>query len=229
MASFPVFLAETAHCWVGTVIWAAVVVLFLVLFRTQIAAFLGKLSGLKIKAKGFEVSFETKQEKAVDSLTNAVENKTRSVGVPEMPDRNQIVQTVHEAAPPTEAERFSRSQVLWVDDQPDNNIYERKAFEAIGLRFTLARSTEEAQAILESNSFAAIISDMDRPPDQRAGYTLLDELRERDKRTPFIIYSGSDAPAYKTETLEHGGYGNTNRPDELFRLVTKAITEGANR
>src|SRR5207248_1903235 len=104
-----------------------------------------------------------------------------------------------EAAPRKQAERFSRSEVLWVDDRPNNNIHERKAFEAIGLRFTIARSTEEALNILRDHSFAAIISDMGRPPDARAGYTLLDQLRGQGDKTPFVIYAGSRSPEHKAE------------------------------
>ncbi|WP_244264066.1 hypothetical protein [Dickeya chrysanthemi] len=37
-----------------------------------------------------------------------------------------------------------RNRILWVDDRPENNVYERKAFEAQGIEFTLAISTSEA-------------------------------------------------------------------------------------
>jgi len=37
-----------------------------------------------------------------------------------------------------------RNHVLWVDDRPENNSHERQAFEALGLRFTLAQSTDQA-------------------------------------------------------------------------------------
>jgi hypothetical protein len=31
-----------------------------------------------------------------------------------------------------------RKQILWVNDRPDNNAYERRAFESMGIEFTLA-------------------------------------------------------------------------------------------
>ncbi len=31
-----------------------------------------------------------------------------------------------------------RNRILWVDDNPNNNVYERKAFEANGFEFELA-------------------------------------------------------------------------------------------
>ena len=37
-----------------------------------------------------------------------------------------------------------RSTILWVDDRPGNNIYERQTLESMGITFTLALSTEDA-------------------------------------------------------------------------------------
>ena len=119
-----------------------------------------------------------------------------------------------------------RSTVLWVDDNPDNNVHERQALEALGVSFVLATSTEEALEKLESQSFDAIISDMGRPPDPKAGYTLLDKLRASGDQTPFIIYAGSRTPKHQAEARQHGAMGCTNRPDELFEMVLMALGRG---
>jgi len=224
---FPMNFAEATVPW-NSVILALVVVFFLIFFKGSISKILDRLSQLKFKAdkSGLEVSFDT--VKAQSELAQAVKSKSESDATLEPLDRREIAQTVLEAAPNRQAARFARSDVLWVDDRPDNNIHERKAFEAIGLRFTLARSTEEALRILKERTFAAIISDMGRPPDPRAGYTLLDTVRHKGDKTPFIIYAGSRSPEHQRETVKHGGQGCTNRPDELFRLVTKSVIEASN-
>ena len=59
--------------------------------------------------------------------------------------------------------------MLWVDDRPDNNIIERRAMAAYNIDFVLAQSTGQALAELRKQQFDAIISDMGRPPDSRAG------------------------------------------------------------
>ena len=118
-----------------------------------------------------------------------------------------------------------KQQVLWVDDRPDNNTYERQAFEAMGLRFTLAKSTGEALDKLEHNRYAAIISDMGRCEGSREGYVLLDGLRQKGDSTPLFIYASSKAPEHKQETLDHDGQGCTNDPQELFEMVTRAVIE----
>ena len=133
------------------------------------------------------------------------------------------VQVAGGARPARDAEWKSR--ILWVDDRPENNHYERQAFEAIGLQFTLARSTDEALEKLTDSRYAAIISDMGRREGPREGYVLLDRLRSEGNGTPLFFYASSNAPEHRRETLEHGGQGNTNNPQELFDMVTRAVIQ----
>jgi len=119
-----------------------------------------------------------------------------------------------------------KNRVLWVDDRPENNAYERKAFESIGLRFTLALSTDEALHQLSQTKYAAIVSDMGRREGPREGYVLLDRLRKEGDRTPLFFYATSNAPEHKRETAEHGGQGCTNNAKELFEMVTRSVLNG---
>ena len=137
---------------------------------------------------------------------------------------NEIVKTALAAHPPQRDPSTTwRNHILWVDDRPDNNLSEREAFEAIGLRFTLALSTNEALRKLENNRYAVIISDMARREGRKEGYVFLDRLRREGNQTPVVIYSSSNAPEHKRETLMHGGQGHTNNPRELFESVTGVL------
>lgn len=118
--------------------------------------------------------------------------------------------------------------ILWVDDNPDNNIYEREAFESLGFQFSLARSTTEALQLLESNTFAAILSDMGRAEGPQEGYELLKRVRQNDKKTPFIIYAGSNLLEHKVSAQERGAQGSTNRASELIDLVTTHARNSSN-
>lgn len=64
---------------------------------------------------------------------------------------------------------------------------------------------------------------MKRPGDDRAGYTLLDELRRKGKDIPYIIYASSNAAQHKEQAKQHGALDATNNPPELFRLVMGAL------
>ena len=113
--------------------------------------------------------------------------------------------------------------ILWVDDRPNNNIYERNAFENIGYKFVLAQSTNEALSLLSRKKYVAIISDMGRREGEKEGYVLLKEVRKKDKQIPFFIYAGSNLLEHKIEAQAKGAQGCTNRPDELIDLVTAHI------
>jgi CheY-like chemotaxis protein len=118
---------------------------------------------------------------------------------------------------------FPRRSILWVDDRPANNILERQSLRSYGFEFDLAQSTQEALDALRSRRFDLIISDMGRPPDARAGYTLLDAVRGKGDNTPYIIYAGSRSPEHTAEAIRRGAQGTTNRPSELVSMVMDAI------
>lgn len=116
-----------------------------------------------------------------------------------------------------------KKEILWVDDRPENNVYERNTLEQYGLTFTLALSTLQALHCMEHNKFALIISDMGRKEGNREGYVLLDAIRKTNKEIPFIIYAGSRKQEHINETLKRGGQGCTNSPAELIDLVIKNL------
>ena len=118
--------------------------------------------------------------------------------------------------------KWINKTILWVDDEPGGNELERQSLEEIGFRFVLALSTDEALNKVQDEEFGVIITDMGRPDDQRAGYTLLASLRRQGVRTPLIVYSSSREPEHVAEAREQGAFGATNRPDDLFELVIAA-------
>lgn len=115
--------------------------------------------------------------------------------------------------------------ILWVDDRPENNVYERNILEGMGLEIITALSTEQALMWIKHNDVAIIISDMDRKEGPREGYVLLDKLRSEGNNTPFLIYAGSNAPEYVKETYVRGGQGHTNNPEGLFDMVTSILLD----
>ena len=141
-------------------------------------------------------------------------------------DVRRIAEVVRDVSPRGRPEPESwQKRILWVDDRLENNVFERQAFEALGISFTLALSTQQALDILKREKFAAIISDMGRKEGPREGYVLLDELRRSGDRTPFVIYADSNLPEHKREAAEHGAQGSTNHPEELFQLVTASLSK----
>jgi len=112
----------------------------------------------------------------------------------------------------------SSKRILWVDDRPENNIYERNAFEAQGIEFSLALNTVEALDLIENYGYVAIISDMGRKEGPQEGYKLLEQIRNSGNQVPFFIYAGSNAPEHKKMARERGAQGTTNRADNKNSL-----------
>jgi CheY-like chemotaxis protein len=171
-----------------------------------------------------EENYVKMQMSVVASLTAAATAKGKAPA--SEAQLREIVEIVRAAGPPaSNAGDAWRSHILWVDDSPENNNYERQAFEKMGLRFTIARSTNEAFEKLSQTKFAAIISDMGRREGPREGYVLLDRLRKEGDRTPLFFYAASNAPEHIRETREHGGQGCTNDAQELFEMVTRTVIQ----
>jgi CheY-like chemotaxis protein len=213
----------------NVLIWPGVLLFILIRFAQDLREFFSSLGELSLKGAGFEASLKRKQAEVVAALSAAAaarpdEDKTRDSVAKEAMIAADVVA---EVVTPRVIRRASRSTVLWVDDNPNNNSYERKALEALGVGFVLAQSTDEALKKISRQRFDAIISDMGRPPDSRAGYTLLDELRSIRDQTPFIIYASSRAPEHVEESRRHGAIGCTNNANELFEIVLFALGRAA--
>jgi CheY-like chemotaxis protein len=153
----------------------------------------------------------------------------KSGAAPPQDHLQAVVDAVREAGS-RRGESFGRSHqhnaILWVDDRPENNTNERRAFEAMGLSFTLAVSTGDALDALARRQFAAIISDMGRAEGPREGYALLDAIRSKGDRTPLFFYTLSNLPERHQEALDRGAQGSTNDPQILFRMVMRSVLDG---
>lgn len=213
----------------SVLVWPGVIVFILLRFGRDLRQFFASLGELTLKGAGFEASLKKKQAEVTAALAAAAASRTdrdttrSDVGR----EARMAADVVAEAVTPKLIRRASRSGILWVDDFPDNNLYERQALEALGISFVLATSTDEALQHISRKRFDIIISDMGRPPDSRAGYTLLDKLRAAGDNTPFIIYASSRAPEHVAESRQHGAIGCTNNANELFEMVLLALNPTA--
>ena len=125
----------------------------------------------------------------------------------------------------TRREELDPRKVLWVDDNPDNNMWERRALESYGVHFVLARDTNQARRLLsEMDDFAAVVSDMGRPGDKTAGVTLLKWLRDvKHSDLPYFIYTTDRVAKRWSENGEPTLQGITADPDELVERVVTTL------
>lgn len=208
------------------VIWPVILFFIFTKYRSSLESLFSDLLELSFKGAGIEGSLKLRktQAKAAAEIAAAVSQKDKIVeSVIGEREANIIANIIVESITPNLIKKAEKSNILWVDDRPDNNIYERQSLQTLGVNFILAKSTEEALKELKKRSFDVIISDMGRPPDQQAGYTLLKQLRDNKNETPFIIYAGSRQPEHIAESIRRGAIGCTNRADELFEMVLATL------
>jgi CheY-like chemotaxis protein len=206
----------------GVIVWPIVIIFILFRFGRSIGELISSLTEFSVKGAGFEASGKRKTEAAA-ALGAALAKQQGASPDASTTDPRRAGQIVDESVTPRIFRQANRSHVLWVDDRPTNNIFERRSLEALGINITLAKSTEEAIERVKEKSFDVIISDMSRPGDSNAGFTLLDKLRTDGNNTPYIIYGGSRVINLRAEARQKRALGATNRPDELFELVLLAL------
>lgn len=118
-------------------------------------------------------------------------------------------------------------RVLWVDDQPSNNFYERSALEALGFWVQLSTNNDDAWERISAASYDVVISDMRRPPVEDAGFQLLSKLRQNGNKTRFAIYSGdfSNWKRNYDEAVRRGALGCSNMAGGLVEMLIRALRD----
>jgi CheY-like chemotaxis protein len=184
-------------------------VVFLLLYRRIRDDLLPHVQGLK--GMGVELSFVR------ESMNAAVELAEKSplwkVQVASI-DRDLVLKRAksHLAV-------LQNSQILWMDDHPENNLNERKMFRQLKIDIDIAKSTEEALGMLRIGRYDLILSDMAHDDDPTAGLSLLRQIPS-ERKAPVIFYVGVvDA----SKGVPARAFGITNRPDELLHLTLDAL------
>jgi len=203
--------------------WPLLALFVLLRFRHPIGSFFESLSEFSVKGAGLEASLKKKQIEAAASLAAAAATDPKEkISAPEA--AQEAANIVSDVLTVRAVRKAKKSRILWVDDIPANNSVEKESFEALGIEVISATNTEQAIDILRTKRFDLVISDMGRPPDQRAGYTLLSKMHELKIHIPFLIYAaGGSIPEHRIEAMNRGARGSTNRATELFEMALRVL------
>jgi CheY-like chemotaxis protein len=154
------------------------------------------------------------------ALANPLQSKLKKPGAPSLLQRlPQVYARAQYVRPLVDGRR-----VLWVDDNPSNNFYERVALSEMGIAVDVATSSEEAMNVLTYLRADVIVSDMKRHGRHDAGLALLRAIRSRGMTTPVIFYVGEVVEELRRPP---GSFGITDRPDEVLHLILDLIERGA--
>ena len=88
------------------------------------------------------------------------------------------------------APALRNARILWVDDVPKNNEWERLTLRHLGAHVTSVTRTETAIECLEAESYDLIISDISRQDLHREGIDALPRLSAAASATAVVFYVG---------------------------------------
>jgi CheY-like chemotaxis protein len=125
-------------------------------------------------------------------------------------------------------------RLLWVDDHPQNNIYEARFFENHRIAVHNVTGSADALRLLAMYHYDVVVSDMGRGEDRLAGLKLASQMRGRGDKTPLIIYTvradGAEARRAQRElAAEAGAQGVVVTPQEVRSVILKLFGNPAQR
>jgi CheY-like chemotaxis protein len=188
-----------------------------------------------IKIGGMEVSAQQASEnlalqvddlqKKVSELRAALDDRKISAAVQPHDNAEESMNL----APPVFVTVARR--ILWVDDQPKNNVFEIAKLGKEGIEVVEVTSTADAMRLVISGRepFGLVISDMGRYEEgeyrAKAGLLLIQNIRRAGLQDlPIIVYSsGRNLQRTRDEVRQAGGNAATASPLELFELVQSFI------
>ena len=112
------------------------------------------------------------------------------------------------------------ARILWIDDHPEGNLLERSLLTSLAAKVAVATSTDAAIALLRTQRFDLILSDIDRGGSDSAGTDALPQLHHAAPKVPVVFYVTRIDPS---RGVPLGSFGITARPDELLHLCMDVL------
>jgi CheY-like chemotaxis protein len=192
---------------VALILGLAAIIAVVALFRKPIATGRGTKLGISVsKLFRIDVTIDAaEREAAQEAISTAAREKGYSTSTSNMSQIDSLTTA-----------RLAR--VLWVDDNPDNNLYETAALESVGLFVTKATSTEAAKFYLDRLPPSIVITDLGRGPDPEAGRMLLAYVRSKYPQLPVIVYT-TNAAAQRSHLSAEGAAAVVDDPADLMAAV----------
>ena len=112
-----------------------------------------------------------------------------------------------------------KRRLLWVDDYPENNCWIFDRLSRLGFSIVAAESTTIALRLIARMEFLAVLSDMGRQNEPRAGLSLLKKMRSLGYDLPVLFFTSPDAAVlHRPDALQAGA--------ELITAGTATLLEG---
>jgi two-component system response regulator AtoC len=105
------------------------------------------------------------------------------------------------------------ARILIVDDDEAIRELLKEFFQGLGYEINTAANGSEAMAIISQNGIDCIISDHIMP--DMNGLDLLEHLRDKKKKVPFLMITGYPTIETAVEVMKQGAYDYITKPLQL--------------
>jgi CheY-like chemotaxis protein len=201
---------------IGAIAWPAAILYALYLLRESLPETMRRLSGFEVV--GVKLAMTDSRQAMLNAFDLAEKNRKWSAQATDAEKERALNKAK------SRLKVYDGSEILWIDDLPSNNRNESRMLRNFGAHIAFACSTEEALAAIksgydEAKPFDLVISDIARPPDDKAGLKTLETFRAKGIALPFIFYIGQTPE----DGVPQGAFGVVNRPDLLLTMVGDAL------
>jgi CheY-like chemotaxis protein len=107
------------------------------------------------------------------------------------------------------------ARLLWVDDHPENNAWERELFRSLGVVIVSVESTRSALACLQTETFDLVLSDIRRDDESTDGIEGAMQIHAARPTVPIVVYVQN----LTSTRIPEPASGITDEPNELLHLV----------
>ena len=107
------------------------------------------------------------------------------------------------------------ARLLWVDDHPENNAWERELFRSLGVVIVPVESTRSALGCLQTETFDLVLSDIRRDDESTDGLEGATQIHAARPTVPILFYVQNLSSTRVPEPAS----GITDEPNELLHLV----------
>lgn len=150
-----------------------------------------------INVGGVKVTLQNmsrQQMQVVSELQSQMEKLKEAVQV--LSPSQKAVELKEVEAPPVPVPTQAERRILWVDDEPQNNILLAEFLRDQGVDVDTALSTAEALRQVSRRTYAAVVTDLGRQENgsysDDAGVELVEEIRKRSITVPIYVYTSKD-------------------------------------
>jgi CheY-like chemotaxis protein len=199
------------------------------MFRAQIAGLIDRVNSLDVTKEGIHLQAQQIAASAAAAgfaaaVSRAKEGQVTSEQGLEV-SRN-IGASFASAAQQTSATKnpaVLQGKILWVDENPTNNLSLSNAFQELGIKVIQVATTAEAIDQLKQSAFDTIITSMTRGGDHEDGLKFIAALQNLGVRTPVIIYAAQWASLNKGQEEKFGVQAITNDPSVVYNLTIRDV------